>query len=222
MEQRGLRVIGEFFEAIAQRSTKKVIYRGHGDSDWELVPSVFRPGGMDRGINDADALHEWRRAAARFANPTPRNDVEWLVLAQHFGVRTQLLDWTTSPLVSLFFACIDAPDADGCVWQARTSNFWEPRHLESVDPFRKSRTKPALIYANTMNARSLAQDSAMSLHCRPDDVIPARLIRDLYTVKAKDKQDTLKALGILGLTEERLFYDMNVVVRNFRAGRTDS
>jgi hypothetical protein len=36
-------------------------------------------------------------------------------------------------------------------------------------------------------------------------------------VPAADKADTVKALSILGFTRERLFSDIDLVVRNFKA-----
>ena len=216
MEQRGLRVIGQFFDSLAERSTKDVLYRGHANDGWDLMPSVFRQGCV--GIDSRSKLERWMRVATRFATPTPRNDAEWLVMAQHFGVPTPLLDWTTSPLVALFFACDGEQDSDGCVWQVRTTGAFNDFHyLDTVDVFRRDRPRPGLVYALAMNARSLAQDSAMSLHSGPDDRIPSALMRKVYTVSYSDKADTLGALSILGFTKERLFGDIDVVVRKFLA-----
>ena len=44
----------------------------------------------------------------------------WLFLAQHYGVPTRLLDWSENPLVAAYFAVLDDPNDDGCIWALGT------------------------------------------------------------------------------------------------------
>lgn len=50
--------------------------------------------------------------------PSEASDWEVMLLAQHYRLPTRLLDWTSSPMVALFFATEDSRqwDKDGVIW----------------------------------------------------------------------------------------------------------
>jgi hypothetical protein len=58
-------------------------------------------------------LADFKRRARPFLDPLPGNDFEWMFVAQHHGVPTRLLDWTTNALVALYFAVSGAPNIEG-------------------------------------------------------------------------------------------------------------
>lgn len=213
----GWGVVREFMDVLSRVGRKNAIYRGQANSEWGLAPSIFRPGAI--GISLPNHLSDWKRRASRFASPLPRDEVEWLVLAQHYGLATALLDWSTSPLVALYFACDDEsqPDVSGAVWLIMQSEFDEPRDTLMVDVFGngETRQKPFLINAIGRNARSTAQDSFLSLHTAHDyQTLQARKI---FKVDGLRKAATLSALEKLGLTGERLHFDITRVVDKFRS-----
>ncbi len=110
---------------ITQNITNEMWFRGQQSAEYQLLPSGLRdivPISDARGnpivqgqINISDfatmaglpldeMLLAFKRKALPFIKRDPCNDFEWLFLAQHYGLPTRLLDWTTNALVALYFA----------------------------------------------------------------------------------------------------------------------
>jgi FRG domain len=96
------------------------VFRGSGHADWPLLTSLDRLGGIHpphtkRGLEEHILRNFVRYSRPYF--PTPRNEWELLVAAQHHGLPTRLLDWTYSPLIAAHFATLRPHDADRVVWR---------------------------------------------------------------------------------------------------------
>jgi hypothetical protein len=102
------------------------VYRGSRNADWPLLTSLDRLGGVNPPHTKCGLEEHILRNFIRYSRPhfpTPRNEWELLVAAQHHGLPTRLLDWSYSPLVAAHFATRgDREDdgvqhTDGVIWR---------------------------------------------------------------------------------------------------------
>lgn len=97
-------------------------YRGQASVDFKLIPSIGRNivEGQEKVLlqYEREIFDDFKRKYSMFTDVRPKNDMEFLFLAQHYGLPTRLLDWTYNPLIALYFACCSDADKDAAVFQS--------------------------------------------------------------------------------------------------------
>ncbi|MEG1022350.1 MAG: FRG domain-containing protein [Myroides sp.] len=96
-------------------------YRGQSNKDWKLIPSLGRE--QFSKIKGDELFRNWKRRAINLLGKNIQSEFELMMIAQHNGLPTKLLDWSHNPLVALFFAVIDNDNVDGAFFVYINSNF---------------------------------------------------------------------------------------------------
>lgn len=146
-------------------SNELTFFRGQA-RDWPLVPRVATVN-HPIGILDNERLmfDTFCREAFPFVHPEPANEWEWLAVAQHHGLPTRMLDWSTNALGALWFT-VKAPSADGengVVWIMAPDEKDVVNHAESAaSPFAGDRTQVYL--PRHVSGRVRSQEGAFTVH----------------------------------------------------------
>lgn len=98
-----------------QGEEKALWFRGQSDMQLGLVPKIWR--NKYKKANEAEMRLEFMSVGHSMTDGGGNgDDWYWYFLMQHYGCPTRLLDWTTNPLVALYFAARSANELDAAVW----------------------------------------------------------------------------------------------------------
>jgi hypothetical protein len=151
-------------EQEANGNNSELLFRGQRQ-DQKLLPKLARLN-LNGNIKKIEKLmlEEFKRASLPLAEFEPKNNWDWLALAQHHGLPTRLLDWTYSALIALWFAVEKIPknNENGIVWILRpeVSDFRDTERFD--DPLKNKVTK--IFRSRVVSKRISAQAGAFTAH----------------------------------------------------------
>jgi hypothetical protein len=219
--------LGQYIEVTSKLPPLAWMYRGQSCDSWGLLPKAGRPEFYLRATkpwaekgqtsSDLGRFSEWRKAAVAYCDHVPGNDYECLAFAQHHGLATRLLDWSSNPLVALFFAVEEHGDIDGAVYCHCSERIVQPEvcKLEELTVVVRYDPRP-------FDRRILAQGACFTLHPQPEiplqaeDIVDGRIKKlanvDVNLVKimvrAGMKSVLQRQLDDVGVNRRALFPDL--------------
>lgn len=190
------------------------LYRGQ-PCKGNLLPGIAR---AERGFNTSSKERKMLEELELLSpNLLPQNHtmLDRIVIAQHFGMKTRLLDWTSNPLAALWFACSSHIEGDVFVYAFDTDNI-SIHHPDKIEPFEVG--APKIFRPRFNNPRVIAQDGWFTIHgyseshsswltLEEEDIPKTRLVE--LQIPAESRNDILESLHRHGVSARVLFPDLN-------------
>lgn len=205
----------------------QVIFRGQSVQG-NLLPGIARASpATDTTASERKTLEDLKVYGASHLPSHPETDLDLLVRAQHFGLQTRLLDWTSNSLAALWFACADRAEGDVFVYALEVDDLMLPQTIYGKSPFETSKTRAFLPRLN--NPRVLAQHGWFTLHRyskKSKRFVALEKNPDTsshlheYRIPEKHRKDLLLALDRHGVSARTLFPDIGGLCQylNWRLG----
>jgi len=147
----------DFYDLVAHF----VVFRGQAVRG-NLLPGIARNDPTANPIpREKEMLRQLRLLGAARLPSHATVTLDLLVLAQHYGLETRLLDWTTNPLAALWFACNDRRSGDVYVYALEADDHLDPEPYDG-DPLKLLQTK--VFQPRFNNPRVVAQQGWFTLH----------------------------------------------------------
>jgi hypothetical protein len=237
--------VAKVHELTEELSGGALWFRGQRDANWAIAPGLFRKCyAEDAHDYERDITALFISHAPAYTSQVPVHWIDWVVMMQHHGCPTRLLDWTESALAALYFAVCklgrEEDATDGIVYAVDPARLSQHHNIAPLRPgaipvSEALRAKDAEIQLQTgtfvapipfvpayLNSRALLQKSRFTLF--PFDStslarVGTPLLRRIR-IEHEAKWNLFWQLKECGVTATSLFPDLDALARELRCHLT--
>lgn len=230
-----IRKLSEYTSYVEDLPKEFTLSRGQSD-DYPLLPSGLR--------KDAETGNRKypKRAIRNFLNQFKinsyqymdapwdvKNDVEWMLYAQHYGIPTKLMDFTTSHITSLLFAVEKAfyskSEKDAVVYflnpsELNQTNMQQSKVVnisDSSDFQSEGYDGPIVVQGRKINSRINAQKGLFVLFQDDDDPLEKSTNDDILrkvTICGESTKEILASLYSMGISFSHIYPELSSVSKD--------
>jgi len=203
-------------------------FRGHAVESWALESTISRE------LNPSLALERQLRLGfenqTTFLDPAshPLGIAKCNFLMRHHGLPTRIMDWSTSPLVALYFAVCNKKNdnENACIWvldPSQLNRFYKEKYPLECDGENKSlyledSDKVFAIHAPYTNLRMKMQRSEFTIHTNYNsmdkDKAASVFLKEKIIINSSMKPELRNKLRSFGIDRGFLFPDLdNIAVQ---------
>jgi hypothetical protein len=167
-----------WFKQREDRQQKGMMFRGHADAEWDLVPTLFRPPADEKIFKRRrQYTQDFMDALVKIADHLQLknlSELKLLAIAQHYGFYTHLLDFSRNIEVAAYFATrTEHPPKIGAIFAYHVHEYNGLRNplaalgtsLEDSEKFFGDRALPPLLNENFDDVPRIYHQEGLFIEC---------------------------------------------------------
>ena len=234
----------DLFLVLRRAANYDAFCRGHSNIAWrQLTPTIVRaiessqaegerPFHAGRLLMEIGAVILFSQQARMHLSQAESTLLDsfsgTMILMQHYGAATRLVDWTLSPWVAAYFAASEDLDKDGLIWVVDRSTLVKKAtetgqgqfkamlrakdHNEWFEAAQQETDAVCQVIPTVNNPKITAQQSVMTMGgslCHPQDIAIERMVPDAnrfqVVIRSALKSDLMVQLNHMNINAYSLF-----------------